>query len=105
MTIVNWLYSQSDCKLMDYFVNLAVAIGSYKILSNLWRLTSFLSRQWIRPFTRPSLVSQYGSKQGRSWAVITGGSDGIGLAMAKKLAREGFNICIVARNADKMSQK
>lgn len=40
-----------------------------------------------------------------SWAVVTGGSDGIGLEMAKKLAREGFSICLVARNEDKMKEK
>jgi len=41
---------------------------------------------------------KYGVKGGSSWAVVTGGSDGIGLAMCKKLANEGFNILIVARN-------
>ena len=40
-----------------------------------------------------------------SWAVVTGGSDGIGLAMCKKLADEGFNICMVARNEEKMKDK
>lgn len=40
-----------------------------------------------------------------SWAVITGGSDGIGLAMCKNLARQGYNICIVARNEQKMQEK
>lgn len=39
----------------------------------------------------------------RSWAVITGGSSGIGLAMAKNLAvNSNFNICIIGRNAEKM---
>ena len=42
----------------------------------------------------------------RSWAVITGGSDGIGFAMAKNLAvNSNFNICIIGRNAEKMKQK
>ena len=40
-----------------------------------------------------------------SWAVVTGGSDGIGLAMCKKLAREGFNICIVSRSESKIKEK
>lgn len=41
-----------------------------------------------------------------SWAVITGGSDGIGFGMAKNLAvNSGFNICIIARNAEKMQAK
>ncbi|MCA0152446.1 SDR family oxidoreductase [Winogradskyella vincentii] len=32
------------------------------------------------------------------WALILGGSSGLGLASAKKLARHGMNICIVHRN-------
>ena len=36
---------------------------------------------------------------------MTGGSDGIGYAICQKLAREGFNICIIARNEDKMKSK
>ena len=42
---------------------------------------------------------------GNSWAVVTGGSDGIGLAISKKLAREGFNICIVSRTQSKIEEK
>lgn len=33
------------------------------------------------------------------WAIILGGSSGLGLASAKKLAQEGMNICIVHRNS------
>ena len=32
------------------------------------------------------------------WALILGGSSGLGLATAKKLASHGYNICIVHRN-------
>lgn len=32
------------------------------------------------------------------WAIILGGSSGLGLASAKKLAQHGMNICIVHRN-------
>jgi len=32
------------------------------------------------------------------WAVILGGSSGLGLATAQKLAKHGFNICIVHRD-------
>ena len=32
------------------------------------------------------------------WAVILGGSSGLGLATAKKLAQHGMNICIIHRN-------
>src|SRR4051812_16324220 len=37
-------------------------------------------------------------------AVITGASKGIGKAIAEKLAREGFNIAICARNSDTLAQ-
>ena len=39
------------------------------------------------------------------WAVVTGGSDGIGLAIAKNLAARGFNIVVVGRNITKVHQK
>jgi enoyl-[acyl-carrier protein] reductase III len=37
-------------------------------------------------------------KDKNEWALILGGSSGLGLATAKKLARHGMNICIVYRN-------
>jgi len=33
------------------------------------------------------------------WALVLGGSSGLGLATAKKLARHGMNICIIHRNS------
>lgn len=38
-------------------------------------------------------------KDKKQWALILGGSSGLGLATAKKLASEGMNICIVHRNS------
>ena len=40
-----------------------------------------------------------------SWAVVTGGSDGIGFGMCNNLAKQGFNICIVSRNEKKINEK
>ena len=52
------------------------------------------------------IYSKYANSQrGVSWALVTGGSDGIGLSLCKKLARDGFNICIVSRNQQKMEDK
>ncbi len=34
----------------------------------------------------------------KNWAIILGGSSGMGLASAKKLAKEGMNLCIVHRD-------
>jgi 17beta-estradiol 17-dehydrogenase / very-long-chain 3-oxoacyl-CoA reductase len=36
------------------------------------------------------------------WAVITGGTDGIGLEYAKQLAAKGFSLMIISRNEDKL---
>lgn len=37
-------------------------------------------------------------------ALITGGSSGIGLALAKQLASEGASICLLARDSEKLNQ-
>ena len=59
----------------------------------------------MRPMlqSRTRLYQKYGGAG--TWAVITGGSDGIGLSMAKNLAAQGFNICIVGRNEAKINDK
>ena len=41
------------------------------------------------------LPSIYGKS---SYAIITGGSKGIGLALAKQLAARGFHLVLIARN-------
>ena len=48
-----------------------------------------------------SLMNSYDD----TWAVITGGSDGIGLGFAQELAKSGFNICIISRNESKINEK
>ena len=43
-----------------------------------------------------------GSLSGKT-AIVSGGSDGIGRAIAQKLASEGAHVVICARNADKIT--
>lgn len=38
-------------------------------------------------------------KEKNYWALVLGGSTGLGLATAKKLAKQGMNICVVHRNS------
>ena len=54
---------------------------------------------------KQDLYKKYGDRNGQSWAVVTGGSDGIGLEMSNQLAGYGFNVCIVSRNLEKIEQK
>jgi short-subunit dehydrogenase len=46
-------------------------------------------------------MSEFADKYG-PWALITGGSDGIGLAFARQLADKGLNLILVGRSADKL---
>ncbi len=47
-----------------------------------------------------SFPDRYGKN---SYALVTGGTDGIGLAYCKELAKLGFNIIIVSRSLDKLA--
>lgn len=84
-----------DQSALNFVYFLAVIGGAVFILwaaKILWSL--------IKAILPPKNFSQ---RYGRgSWAVVTGGSDGIGLGFCQELALLGFNICIIARNRTKM---
>ena len=77
------------------------SIGVFKVSKVLYIVAEILSRHFLRK--RKDFYGLY--NQGDSWAVVTGGSDGIGEEFCYELARLGFNICIIARNEDKIKQK
>ena len=63
------------------------------------KVLSTLGSFWLhvlRP--SPDLLKIYGP----GWAVITGGTFGIGMETAKELARKGFNVFIIARSSEKL---
>ena len=71
-------------------------LGFLKLLELVYRLVKTFLRQ---KRTTEHLTERYGK---HSWAVVTGSSDGIGLAISQELARRDFNIVIVSRNLQKM---
>ena len=50
-------------------------------------------------------MKKYADPSKKAWAVVTGGSDGIGEQLCRDLAARGFNICIIARNQTKINEK
>lgn len=67
---------------------------------------SFGAKHMLRAAFQPkNRMAELYNKSGDSWAVVSGGSDGIGFSMCQNLARQGFNICIAARNPAKIDEK
>jgi 17beta-estradiol 17-dehydrogenase / very-long-chain 3-oxoacyl-CoA reductase len=90
-----------ESQFRKYLLLTSLALGLIQVTSWALRLVSFVYRHTIK---RPlNFTRAY--NQGGSWAVVTGGSDGIGEQFCRDLANQGFNICIIARNEAKMQEK
>lgn len=48
-------------------------------------------------------MKKFGANKG-AWAVVTGASDGIGKEFASQLGKAGFNVALVARNKEVLTQ-
>jgi len=79
------------------------AYGIFSAAKLLRRFLYFVYRHTLRRGF--DLKARYGSTTLKSWAVVTGGSDGFGLDICHKMAELGFNICMIARNEEKMKEK
>ena len=72
------------------------SMGAFYALKTFFGALKSFTRYCILP--RLSLKSRYSG----GWAVVTGASDGIGKALAIELAREKFDIVLIARDKAKL---
>jgi len=80
------------------------AVGAWKLMQVAADATYGLWKHCLRP--RHNLRRRYGSSNGNitPWAVVTGGADGIGKAYCQELARAGFNLIVVDKNANGLAK-
>ena len=86
-----------DFEDLKFFTALGILVAAYYAIN----LLLFLLRKCCA--RTPNLLQRYGHKG--TYAVVTGGSDGIGLGICHELAAQGFNICIMSRNEAKIQEK
>lgn len=54
-------------------------------------------------FIQPSALTRYLHGDSKSYALVTGASDGIGIEMVKQLLAKGFNVILHGRNQEKLA--
>ena len=79
-----------------YFLYASMAVGALKLTQTALKMLAFTYRHTLKGV--PNLMKKYADPSKKPWAVVTGGSDGIGEQFCRDLAARGFNICIIARN-------
>lgn len=89
------------------FVLLIGVIYSIKAAHRLSRFVyaHFIHKSALPRYLRAQSVSSQSSTKeanGRTWALITGSSSGLGLNLAHQLASKGFNILLHGRNSTKL---
>jgi len=82
-------------------VALLALLGCLPHVVNFFKLILWIHRRTLR--RRHDLIKKYGTATiDRPWAMVTGGSAGIGFAFCEELAKAGFNIMIVSRTRKKL---
>ena len=84
-------------------VYIALIIGAFKLLMFILGIFTWIFRHCCR--CKQNLHTKYAKVGADSYAVVTGGSDGLGYELCRQLAEQEFNICIVSRNKQKIDEK
>lgn len=77
------------------------SIGLYHVIRYLSLFLWQILKELIP--SQDATLDKYGRKQGK-WAVVTGGTDGVGLGFCEELAHMGWNVCIISRNEEKLKR-
>ncbi|KAJ7019281.1 hypothetical protein C8F04DRAFT_337449 [Mycena alexandri] len=92
--------SSSESTLTGILTALGISIATYYA----YNILSFLHLYILHRSTISRyLASDPSASETRSWALITGASDGIGLGFAHELASHGFNIILHGRSPTKLA--
>jgi len=76
-------------------------LGELFILIAIIRFLLFVKKHFLR---KPNFAKFGLNSKGSAWAVITGGSDGIGKVFARTLAKHGFNVFLISRTEEKLEK-
>ena len=94
---------------MGKFSKLIYLLGAYQIGSPLYAFGfhqyNYIKREEIAGTSNENrLKKEYGGRIGDkpAWALVTGGSEGIGKEFVLNLAKSGFNIAICSRSISKL---
>ncbi|KAJ7784929.1 hypothetical protein DFH07DRAFT_786321 [Mycena maculata] len=94
--------SSSSSNVLTAFGTLIATYYAYNIFSFLYLF--IFHRSTISRYLQPAIAPAASStSEHRSWALITGASDGIGLGFAHELASDGFNIILHGRSPTKLA--
>jgi short-subunit dehydrogenase len=67
--------------------------------------TTFTLTRQATNYLRPSTLNKTYNPTGKSWALVTGATDGIGFGFAQELCARGFNVILHGRNAEKLTRR
>jgi len=86
-------------KFDDFLCFIGLIVFGKFALTTLWELLwGIRSMIWSRLFKK-----NFSKRYGGDWAVVTGCTDGIGRAYANEMAKDGLNVLLLSRSAEKLA--